>query len=199
MKIIVGLGNPGESYALTRHNVGFHVVDEVAGRLQMACGRHRFHGLVGEGAMSGERVVLVKPQTYMNDSGMSVREAVDWHKCSLLDLLVVCDDFQLPLGAVRMKPQGSAGGHNGMASIVAALGTEEFPRLRLGIGVEGVRRDKEFVLSAFRAEELASVRDMIVKAADAVVMWAQSGLARCMQTYNTKPKREESPKEEEGT
>ena len=199
MKIVFGLGNPGREYEGTRHNVGFVLVDEVARRHDVRCSRHRFRSLTGSGQVNGEKLVLVKPQTFMNLSGAAVAEVVKWYACEPADVLVACDDFHLALGQIRIRRKGSAGGHHGLASIIEALGTTEFPRMRLGIGVEGRRRDKDFVLSTFGAGEKDAVGIMTQKAADGVDVWLRDGISRAMDICNARPKAaDEQRKEEEG-
>jgi PTH1 family peptidyl-tRNA hydrolase len=134
MRIIVGLGNPGREYASTRHNLGFLVVDELARRLGAHGARKRFRSDLAEGTLDGERIVLVKPQTYMNLSGYAVREVVNWYHAPRDNLLVVLDDLDLPSGTIRIRADGSAGGHNGLDSVIEQLGTRAVPRLRVGIG-----------------------------------------------------------------
>ena len=199
MRIVVGLGNPGKEYQRTRHNVGFMLVDEVARRHEIQCSRHRFRSLVGSGRVAGERLVLVKPQTYMNLSGAAVAEVVQWYECELPDLVVACDDFHLALGQIRIRKKGSAGGHNGLTAIIEALGTNEFPRMRLGIGVSDRRHNKDFVLSTFESEEMDAVKEMVDRAADAADVWLKDGANRAMEIYNARPRREdEQGKEEDG-
>ena len=134
MKMIVGLGNPGREYAATRHNLGFMVVDEVARRLSAGQRRTRFRAELAEAFVDGQKLVLLKPQTFMNLSGTAVREAALWYKIPPAEILVVVDDIDLPFGALRMRGEGGSGGHNGLKSIIADLGTEAFPRFRMGIG-----------------------------------------------------------------
>lgn len=136
MLVIVGLGNPGNQYARTRHNVGFDVVDVLIEKLSAGSPRRMCSALVWETRVDGERVALCKPQTYMNDSGRSVAELVSWYKPDAGRLLIVYDDIDLPLGRLRLRASGSAGTHNGMRSIVAALGRQDFPRLRVGVGAK---------------------------------------------------------------
>mgnify|MGYP000831723632 CR=1 FL=1 len=134
MLIVVGLGNPGKEYARTRHNVGFDVIDVLSEKHGIALTKNAMHGLIGEGFVGGEKLVLVKPQTFMNLSGQCVTELVSWYKPEMDRLLLVYDDIDLPLGKLRMREKGSAGTHNGMRNIVDEIGTEEFVRVRIGIG-----------------------------------------------------------------
>ncbi len=189
MKVICGLGNPGERYLLTRHNVGFRVVDLLADRW----------GLTGQGRLRdgaaqlevrleepGERVLLVKPQRYMNLSGAVLRAALRQTSADVgQDLLVVADDVDLPLGRLRMRRDGSAGGHNGLRDIIAALGTTEFARLRVGIGRPGTSRATvAHVLSTFRTDERELASEAIASAADAVERWLAQGIDVAMNEFN---------------
>lgn len=184
MKLVAGLGNPGRKYENTRHNVGFRVADELARRARIELGRERFNGQVGDAEWHGERVVLLKPLTYMNLSGRSVREALAFYKLELSSLLVVVDDMALPPGRLRLRPGGSPGGHNGLASITEALGDDAFARLRIGIGnVEG-RRMVGHVLGAFSADEQEEITVAIQRAADAVEHWLEHGIESAMNEFN---------------
>lgn len=202
MKLIVGIGNPGREYAETRHNLGFRVADALARQFGIACDRRRFSALVGGGQIGPERVLLLKPQTYVNESGIAVREAVQWYGLALEDVLVICDDFALPLGWLRTRRQGSSGGHKGLQSVAGALGTEEFARLRLGIGssAPGVAYGRDYVLAGFMPEELPEVEKMIAAAADAAVVWVEKGLEACMAKTNRREAEEppEAREEEPG-
>jgi peptidyl-tRNA hydrolase, PTH1 family len=183
VKIVVGLGNPGREYAATRHNLGFMVVDEIARRLGVAERRSRFRAQLAEGFVEGRKIVLVKPQTYMNLSGSSVREAVTWYKTPLADLLVVADDIDLPLGTLRMRGRGGSGGHNGLRSIFAALGSDEVPRLRMGIGRGGGHATGR-VLGRFNAEEERILPRIVAAAADCVLEWERDGIIAAMNRCN---------------
>ena len=149
MKVVVGLGNPGERYANTRHNVGFWVLDLLAKQNQVIGWQQKFDGLIADCQM-GDRVYLLKPMTFMNRSGISVRKLVDFFKVEPKDLMVVCDDLSLPVGSIRIRAKGSSGGQNGLKDIVANLGTEEIPRLRIGIGDRKQMDAATFVLSSFK-------------------------------------------------
>lgn len=189
MKIVIGLGNPGRDYQGTRHNVGFSVVDELGRRISAASSRSRFRSLLAEGVVGTEKVVLIKPQTYMNLSGLAVREAAHWYKAELSDLIVVVDDMDIPFGTLRLRPDGSAGGHNGLKSISAELGSTAFPRLRVGIG-RGGGSATAHVLSRFRQEEASAASELVVQAADAVELWMQEGVVAAMNVINRKPERQ---------
>jgi len=186
MKIVLGIGNPGERYAGTRHNVGFMVVDEVGRRAGGARFRSRFESQVVDVTVGGERTLLMKPQTYVNESGRALRQAVDWLGAGLEDILVVVDDFNLPVGVLRARRGGSSGGHNGLESIANHLGGSEYARLRLGIGSEFRRNDKDFVLSPFDASDRELVRASVERAASAVEIWARDGIERCMNVCNAR-------------
>lgn len=185
MKLVVGLGNPGRSYQATRHNVGFAVLAELARRLGAPAPKAKFHGELIETSSDGDKLLLLSPTTYMNRSGLSVREATSFYKLAEEDLLVICDDLNLPLGALRLRRGGSSGGQKGLEDIIARLGNSDFPRLRIGIGPVPPGRDwVSFVLSRFTAEELALVEQAIPKAADAALAWAREGVETAMNRYN---------------
>ncbi len=185
MKVICGLGNPGDRYRLTRHNVGFRVVDLLADRWGVSAGRVRDGAAVLELTRPEPvgRVLLVKPMKYMNLSGPPLRAALSRTNADpSADLLVVSDDFNLPLGRLRLRSGGSAGGHNGLRSIIEALGTDDFARLRVGIGRGG--DDVDHVLSAFKRSEAELVRDVIATAADAAELWLHEGVEAAMNRFN---------------
>ena len=169
MKIVIGLGNPGRDYAATRHNLGFMVVDELARRTGASSGRKRFRSEIAEGTLAGEKLILVKPQTYMNLSGHAVREVVTWYRAVREDLLIVLDDLDLPFGILRLRADGSAGGHNGLTSVLEQLGSRAVPRLRLGIG-RGPHEAKTQVLSRFSPGEAQALPMVIGAAADCATM-----------------------------
>jgi len=183
VKLIVGLGNPGPRYEATRHNVGFRVIDELAARWGIDMGRERFHAWAGAGRVQDEAVWLLKPTTFMNRSGQALDAAGRFFRLALTDLLVVTDDFALPLGRIRFRAGGSAGGHNGLADIVNRVGTEEFARLRIGIG-EAVGDPASFVLERFTARQERIVRAAVERAADAVECWMTSGSEATMNRFN---------------
>ena len=183
MHIVVGLGNPGREYQSTRHNVGFMVIDELAHRLASSGYRRRFRADLGEGLLDGEKAVLVKPQSYMNLSGGAVREVVNWYHSPKNNLLVVLDDLDLPFGTTRLRASGSAGGHNGLGSIIEQLGTNQIPRIRVGIG-RGPLSATTHVLARFSPEEQRDLPDIIGRAADAVELWARKGMIAAMNQFN---------------
>jgi PTH1 family peptidyl-tRNA hydrolase len=195
VKIIVGLGNPGKDYQKTRHNLGFQVVDLLTERIAGPGRRTRFRAELIEGQLGPGKVVLAKPQMYMNLSGIPVRELVGWYKIDLADLLIIYDDMDLPLGQLRMRGDGSAGGHNGMRSIITELGSNEFPRLRIGIG-RGGGASVAHVLSRFSDTEIPIVTNSLLKAADAADRWIEKGLTSTMNDVNQpKPPTSGSPEE----
>lgn len=186
MDIIVGLGNPGREYARTRHNVGFDVIDVLSEKLQIPVAKSAMHGLIGEGFAGGRKVVLVKPQTYMNLSGQCVTEVVGWYKPEMDRLLLIYDDIDLPLGKVRMRLSGSAGTHNGMRSVIGLLGRQDFPRLRVGVGKcpEGWAL-ADWVLSHYATEEERKAQfDAFLLAADTVIDFVQNGPESAMRKAN---------------
>lgn len=184
MRIVIGLGNPGRQYEGTRHNVGWMVLDRIAERAGWTGrGKERDAALVLRGRYEALDLVLVKPLTYMNESGIAVRKVLARERVPLEQLLVVADDFSLPLGRLRLREEGSAGGHNGLRSIIAEMGTQRFPRLRVGIG-EPARGAVDHVLTRFAAEELADLERVIDAAADAVISWASDGVARAGNRWN---------------
>ncbi|MBF8376620.1 aminoacyl-tRNA hydrolase [Alicyclobacillus mali] len=186
MKVIVGLGNPGREYERTRHNAGFMAIDILAEKLAARVDQADFHALVGDARHAGEKVLLVKPHTYMNVSGLCVGEIVRYYRVDpAQDLMVLYDDMDFPPGVVRLKAQGSAGGHNGIKSIIDSLGTEKFGRVRIGIG----RPPKgapivPYVLGAFSREEEPHVRQALETAAEAALFAVERGFAEAMTRYN---------------
>ena len=181
--VIVGLGNPGPKYAGTRHNAGFLCVDRLAERAGIALNDRRKTALLGEGRIEGKRVVLVKPRTFMNVSGEAVRYAMDRYRVRAESVLIILDDLDLPLGRVRMRASGGTGGHNGLNSINAALGTQEYARLRIGIG----RPQGEtvgYVLGAFTPEEAPAAEAALGRAADAAEAWLTHGVNHAMDNFN---------------
>jgi len=184
MKLVVGLGNPGTKYVGTRHNVGFDVIGELARRWFVEA-RSKFQGECFESRQAGERILLLRPQTYMNRSGASVLAARDFFKIENQDLLIVCDDFNLALGRIRLRPKGSSGGQKGLDDIIRRLGTDQVPRMRIGIGIPPSGwAAADYVLSRFRDDERDEVVGTVNRAADAVVCWLHEGLEAGMNLYN---------------
>ena len=183
MKIVVGLGNPGRQYAATRHNVGWMVVERLADRAGWGGGRERDASRVVWGHYRDLDLALVKPLTFMNELGLAVRKVLAREHAPLDELLVVCDDFALPFGRLRLRAAGSAGGHNGLRSIIGELGSQAFARLRVGIGEPGAGAI-DHVLSRFEAAERAVLPEVIDAAADAVEAWARDGATRAASDWN---------------
>ncbi len=198
VKIVVGLGNPGREYSATRHNLGFMVVDDLARCLGASDGRNRFRSVLVEAFDDGRKIALVKPQTYMNLSGSSVREVLSWYKSPIDDLLVVVDDIDLPFSAMRLRPRGGSGGHNGLKSIIAELGTEEFSRLRIGIG-RGTGQATRQVLTRFGKEEERALPDIIRSAVECVLEWNRGGIISAMNRCNRTPESKVEAEQATGT
>lgn len=190
MKLIVGLGNPGPEYAATRHNVGYRVVERLAERWSLGGWKSKFQGLVADGAAGGDRVVLLRPTTYMNLSGASVLAAMQFLKLELPALLVVGDDLDLPLGQIRVRASGSSGGQRGLENVIVRLGSTEFARVRLGIGRPARGSAANYVLEAFHASERDAAEEMIGRAADAAECWLSRGVAAAMNQFNRSENRE---------
>lgn len=189
MKVVIGLGNPGLAYTGTRHNVGFMVLEYLAAGTGYGPWSEKNAVERCEGQEFGEKVLLVKPLAYMNLSGRPVRQVVEFYKIELPDLLVVTDDVNLPLGQIRLRGSGSAGGHNGLKDVERHLGAQDYARLRLGVGDPGGQRDlADYVLARFKPSERNEVDSMIVTAAEAVRVWLKEGLAVAMNRFNAKKK-----------
>ncbi len=186
MDLLVGLGNPGRSYANTRHNAGFLVMDHMAERLRLSFRAGKGEYEVAEGKYDDRRVWLMKPTTFMNHSGVAVREFAQFYKIPVRHILVACDDVALPLGRMRIRPSGSDGGQNGLKSVLYQLNTDQFPRLRVGVGNEDMGRFDlaDFVLSAFADEEWPVVRKVVETAADALLCYLEEGMDKAMNRYN---------------
>jgi peptidyl-tRNA hydrolase, PTH1 family len=190
-QVIVGLGNPGAKYDRTRHNIGFEVVDLLAKGWQIHLSEQKkYQGFFGEGLAGNTKVRLLKPQTYMNNSGQSIRAVLDWYKLPAESVLIIYDDMDLPVGKLRMRLSGSAGGHNGMKSAIAHLGTQAFPRLRLGIGsAKNADVDKDtisHVLGKFAPSEAAIVAEAIKLSAEMVEYSLKQGVEKAMSLYNNR-------------
>ena len=184
--LVVGLGNPGEQYENTRHNVGFRVADELAGRADIPIQRLRFRALTNTTELGGEKVLLLKPVTYMNLSGEAVGEAARFYKVPPERVLVVSDDVSLPVGKIRVRRGGSAGGHNGLKSIIQHLGTDQFPRIKIGVG-QKPHPDydmADWVLGKFTGEDKKTVDTAVQRAADAVECYIRDGADRAMNRFN---------------
>ena len=184
IRLVAGLGNPGDRYRATRHNVGFMVADRFGDRLACDAAQAKFNGLVRDCRTDHGRVMLLKPMTFMNLSGRSVVQAVRWFDVEPEDLLVVYDDLDLPFGEIRLRARGSAAGHNGLSSIVEQMGSSDVPRLRVGIGRPSVGQSRSYVLSRFRPDEEAELPHVLDHAADAILHWLEHGLTETMNRFN---------------
>jgi len=184
--IIIGLGNPGKKYENTRHNVGFDTVELLSRRHGITITKLKHKALLGDGKISGKRVILVKPQTFMNLSGESVREILEWYKVPVKNIIIIYDDIDLPAGKLRLRPKGSAGTHNGMRSVIYQIESDEFPRIRIGVGgpPEGWEL-ADYVLSKLSGEDKKKVEEAIVYAADAVEEIVKSGIDVAMNKFNS--------------
>ncbi|MCX6019577.1 MAG: aminoacyl-tRNA hydrolase [Chloroflexi bacterium] len=188
-RVIAGLGNPGRQYERNRHNIGFMAVDELARKHGLTFDKMMSKGMVALGEIARIKVALVKPQTFMNASGQCVGPVLKFYKSTAEDLLVLYDELDLPAGQLRMRKSGSAGGHNGMKSIIQTIGTQEFPRLRMGIGRPPGRMDPAaYVLQNFDAGERADVVELIDRAVAAVEIWLTAGIEPAMNRANAAPK-----------
>jgi peptidyl-tRNA hydrolase, PTH1 family len=187
MKIVIGLGNPGRKYERTRHNAGFLAVEALARGLRFDLSQEKYHALVGRGRVGDDEALLAKPQTFMNESGRTAAAILRYTSSTAADLVVVHDELDLPLGAIRVKTGGGHGGHNGLRSLIEHLGTADFIRVRIGVGRPPAGRDAaDYVLSPFLPEERSAAEDAIARAAEAVAMVLREGLTRAMNACNRK-------------
>ncbi len=188
MYIIAGLGNPGKQYDMTRHNIGFEVIDYVSKELGVKVNKLKFKSLYGEAKIGTEKVYLIKPQTYMNLSGDSIREFSSFYKIPPENIIIISDDVSLPIGKIRIRTKGSAGGHNGLKSIIYQLNSDNFPRIRIGVGApEHSDYDlADFVLGRFTKDEIPVLEDAIIKTSKAIDEIILNGIDRAMNKYNTK-------------
>ena len=188
MYIIAGLGNPGAQYDMTRHNIGFHTIDYIAGKHGIKMKKLKFKAVYGEGVIAGEKVYLVKPQTYMNLSGESVCEMARFYKIPPENIIVISDDVSLDTGRIRVRPKGSAGGHNGLKSIIYLLGSDEFPRVKMGVGAP--KREEidlaDHVLGRFAKDEIPVMENAIIRAEGAVSEIIRNGVQSAMNKFNGK-------------
>lgn len=190
MKLIVGLGNPGASYAATRHNIGFEAIDTIAELNNIQVNKNKFKALVGEGKIEGEKVVLIKPQTYMNLSGQAVSECRNWYKISNEDIIIIYDDVSLEVGQMRIRKTGSAGGHNGIKSIIQQLGTDIFARIKVGVGQKPQGWDlADHVLGKFSEEEMKILCPRLKDVSKAVEVMVTKDIDTAMNRYNSKARR----------
>lgn len=191
MYLIAGLGNPTKEYDKTRHNVGFSVIDVLADRYRIDISEKKHKALCGRGVIEGQKVLLLKPQTFMNLSGESIRAAADYYKIEPEEMIVIYDDISLDPGQLRIRLKGSAGGHNGIKNIIANLGTQDFPRIKVGVGAKPPRMDlADYVLSRFGAGEQKLMEEAFGEAAEAAVMMMTDGAERAMYHFNAKKKAE---------
>ena len=185
MKLVAGLGNPGRQYTGTRHNVGFDVINDLARRHRVDFESAPADAMMAKWRRDGDVILLVKPLTFMNLSGVAISELMRYFKVDVADVLVICDDVNLPIGRLRARGSGSEGGHNGLRSMAQQLGTTDYPRLRIGVGRGDTRRDlADHVLAGFSSEEQPGVNDAITRAAEAVECWIVDGLAKTMNVFN---------------
>ena len=185
MYIIAGLGNPTREYEKTRHNVGFEVIDVLADMLGTTVEEKKFKGCYGRGIIGGEKVLLLKPQTFMTLSGESIRAASDFYKVDPEHIIIIYDDISLDVGQLRIRKKGSAGGHNGIKNIIAHLGTQEFPRIKVGVGDKPKKMDlADYVLSRFSKEDRAAMEDAFKEAAKAVEVMITEGMDIAMNQFN---------------
>ena len=191
MYLIAGLGNPTKEYDKTRHNAGFSVIDVLADRYRIDVSEKKHKALCGRGIIEGQKVLLLKPQTFMNLSGESIRAAADYYKIAPEEMVVIYDDISLEPGQLRIRLKGSAGGHNGIKNIIANLGTQDFPRIKVGVGAKPPRMDlADYVLSRFGAGEQKLMEEAFGEAAEAAVMMMTDGAERAMNHFNAKKKAE---------
>lgn len=196
MYIIAGLGNPGKKYENTRHNMGFMAVDFLAEKYDIKVNKLKFRALTGEGRIAGQKVLLIKPQTYMNLSGESVRMALEYYKAEPEDLIVIYDDIDIPTGTVRIRKKGSAGTHNGMKNILYHVQSDNFPRIRVGIG-SGKKEDMiDYVIGGIPKGEAVILREAAEKAACGAACVVDKGIEKAMNEYNKRPEKEKKATEE---
>ncbi len=192
MYIIVGLGNPTKEYQATRHNVGWDAITRISDDYRISMDFKKHKAVCGKGFLEGEKVILAQPMTYMNLSGESVRELLDFYKVTPKEIIVIYDDISLEVGQLRIRKKGSAGGHNGIKSIIAHLGTDEFPRIKVGVGDKPKGWDlADYVLSRFKEEEQAAIREALKNSSDACRMIITSGIDAAMNLYNKKATKED--------
>lgn len=187
VKLIVGLGNPGPRYTKNRHNVGYQCVERVAQRHGMIFGKVMFKAYITRGQIGGTKVVLARPLTFMNLSGLAIRPLLRWYRLAPSDLLVIYDDLDLPLGKIRLRQKGGSGGHKGIRSIIQALGTQDFARLRIGIGRPVHGEPQDYVLRDFSPDELITMEDACERAVAAVASFVTEGITTAMNEANTSP------------
>jgi peptidyl-tRNA hydrolase, PTH1 family len=186
VKLIVGLGNPGKPYEGTRHNIGFEVIESLANKFSIRLDSAKFKGLYGVGSVNGEKLLLLKPLTYMNLSGESIRAVMDYYQIEKENLVVIYDDLDLPVGRIRLRQKGSAGGHNGIKSTISHLGTQEFNRIRVGIDrPRNGMSISDYVLSRFTKEEQEEMKKVVITCSDAIENWLENPFLQVMNRYNS--------------
>ncbi len=191
MKLIIGLGNPGKKYAKTKHNIGFEAIDQLAQTYNIRVNKSKFQAFFGEGFIGHHKVILIKPQTYMNLSGESVQAFVSWYKVLAEDILIIYDDISLEPGVLRIRQKGSAGGHNGIKSIIQHLETNEFQRIKIGIGKKPQGWNlADYVLSRFTDPEMKLIQDTMEDVIGAIKMIIEKGIQDAMNVYNQKSRGE---------
>lgn len=196
MILVAGLGNPGKEYEDTKHNVGFLTVDEIGKRAGIVLSKKKFHSTFGEGYFGGSRLLLIKPETYMNKSGEAVASAQQFYGLPAENMLIVYDEMDLPVGTIRIKPGGGSAGHNGIKSIISRTGTSDFPRIRIGIGKPYSKSGGAgHVLSGFSESESELIRQSISTASDAVLEIIENGVESAMNKFNSRPKTDENTEE----
>ncbi len=189
MYVIVGLGNPGKTYSNTRHNVGFNTVDLLAERNNIEINKIKFKSVYGEGRINGKKIILVKPQTYMNNSGEAVRDIANFYKLDPSKIIVIVDDIDIDFASVRIRKKGSAGSHNGLKSIIRLLGRDDFPRIKIGIGKKHPQQNlADFVLSRFSKDEVEDIEDAIRDSAEAVELILKEDIDMAMNEFNRRKK-----------
>ena len=185
MYLIIGLGNPEEEYSKTRHNMGFNTINKLAQKYNIKITKTKYEGLYETGEIEGQKVILIKPQTYMNLSGNCVKQFVDFYKIEKENILVIYDDMDIEPGTIKIRKKGSAGGHNGMKSIIQMLGTEEFPRIRIGIGRPEHNGDEiNYVIGAIPKEEIPKLEEGTEKAKEAIIEILKNGIDKAMNKFN---------------
>jgi PTH1 family peptidyl-tRNA hydrolase len=197
MYLVIGLGNPGPDYAKTRHNAGYLAIDALSAKWDIELRKRAHRALTGEGAALGQKIVLAKPETYMNLSGMSVSDLMGWYKCGHNELILLYDDADLPSGSIRIREKGSAGTHNGMRSVIYQLGFDDFPRVRIGIGKPEGWDIANFVLSKPTGDEASMLNEALKNAADAVELIVKGELGQAQAKYNGNIKKAPDPSGEQ--
>ena len=196
MKALIGLGNPGQEYQNTRHNTGFKLIDAIAAEQRILIKKNSFSSMIGVGKINSREVILVKPVTYMNLSGSAVKSIISSRRLALSEVLIICDDVNLPVGSIRLRAGGSDGGHNGLKSVSASLASSDYPRLRIGTGEDAAARGANlasFVLAKPKKKVLDGLETAIARAKEAAYMWLDKDMAACMNLFNEKIK-EQRPK-----